>query len=116
MNLAFGEELFRYRGPAWYATTFEAPPGPSVRVRFEAVFLRSDVWVNGMLLWQDVDGTIHWNYHWLLPSEGGYYTLRTRATDGAGNVETPGAGITVYVVPQGEEPEFRVYLPLVLKN
>lgn len=42
--------------------------------------------------WQMVDGAATWTYP--LAVEDGSYTIRTRATDSVGNVETPGAGIT----------------------
>jgi hypothetical protein len=37
-----------------------------------------------------------WNYRWDLPADG-TYTLFVRATDRAGNLETPGAGVSVVV-------------------
>lgn len=49
-DVAFGDELLGYRGAGWYARGFPAPArsaGERVRIRFEAVFLVSDVWVNG---------------------------------------------------------------------
>lgn len=50
-----------------------------------------------------------WVYEWLLPESSGLHTLMARATDGAGNEETPGAGVTVFV--WGEAPRV-YYLPL----
>ena len=46
--------------------------------------------------WAAVSGTTAWNYSWTLPADG-KYTILTRATDNAGNVETPSSGITIYV-------------------
>jgi hypothetical protein len=37
-----------------------------------------------------------WTYNWILPADG-TYNLRSRATDNAGNVETPGAGVNATV-------------------
>ncbi|MDP8257537.1 MAG: glycoside hydrolase family 2 TIM barrel-domain containing protein [Candidatus Alcyoniella australis] len=45
---ALRPELFRYRGPAWYARGFTvAPRAGRTRLRFGAAFLRAQVWVNG---------------------------------------------------------------------
>jgi len=41
-------------------------------------------------------GIFPWTYAWMLPGNGPH-NLRSRATDRAGNVETPSAGITVIV-------------------
>ncbi len=43
--------------------------------------------------WQRADGAATWTFP--LQVDEGSYTIRTRATDVAGNVETPGAGVTV---------------------
>lgn len=43
--------------------------------------------------WQPATGAESWSF--ALPLAGGDYTLRTRATDAVGNVEAPGAGITI---------------------
>ncbi|CAA9261089.1 MAG: hypothetical protein AVDCRST_MAG93-2188, partial [uncultured Chloroflexia bacterium] len=45
--------------------------------------------------WQLANGKATWTY--ALPVTQGSYTIRTRATDGAGNVESPGSGKTVIV-------------------
>jgi hypothetical protein len=42
-------------------------------------------------------GTTAWSFTWTLPSTPGSATIKTRATDIAGNVETPGAGVMVTV-------------------
>jgi hypothetical protein len=44
--------------------------------------------------WQLVNGSASWSYTWALP-EDGTYNIKSRATDNAGNIETPGAGINV---------------------
>jgi alpha-tubulin suppressor-like RCC1 family protein len=52
---------------------------------------------NGGVSWTFADyssGT--WSYDWTLPPRG-KFNIRSRATDNAGNVETPGAGVTVTV-------------------
>ncbi len=43
---------------------------------------------NGMT-WLPVDGTENWSFQWTLPGEEGAVTLYTKATDSAGNIETP---------------------------
>ena len=49
----------------------------------------------------DCPGTnVNWTYVWNLPVDGGY-TLNSRATDSAGNVETPGAGNNVTISTTG---------------
>lgn len=40
--------------------------------------------------------SVTWSYPWTLPPTGSY-TLKSRATDSSGNVETPGAGVPVTV-------------------
>ncbi len=40
--------------------------------------------------------SVNWTYSWTLPADG-FYTVKSRATDVPGNVETPGAGNEVAV-------------------
>lgn len=51
---------------------------------------------DGTTTWYPSTGTTNWSYIWALPTDG-IYTLQSRATDDAGNVETPGIGVTVGV-------------------
>ncbi|HYP41953.1 MAG TPA: S-layer homology domain-containing protein [Chloroflexia bacterium] len=46
--------------------------------------------------WNVAQGTETWTYEWNIPADGSY-SLKVRATDLAGNVETPGAAINVTV-------------------
>ena len=46
--------------------------------------------------WNPAAGTANWAYSWTLPADGSY-TIRSRATDNCGNIENPGAGITVNI-------------------
>jgi len=46
--------------------------------------------------WSATAGTAAWEYSWPLPADG-IYSIMSRATDNAGNAETPGAGMTVTV-------------------
>lgn len=46
--------------------------------------------------WILATGTTSWSYVWALPADGAY-TIRSRATDAAGNVETSSGGVTVTV-------------------
>ena len=50
----------------------------------------------GATVWYPAAGTTSWSYPWTLPVDG-RYTIQSRATDNAGNVETPGAGMPVVV-------------------
>jgi hypothetical protein len=55
-----------------------------------------EVSMDGGSTWNSATGTTSWSYGWNVPADG-TYTIKSRATDGAGNVEVPGAGITVTV-------------------
>lgn len=57
---------------------------------------RVEVSTDGGMNWYDASGTADWSYSWTLPTDGSY-TIMTRAYDRAGNVETPGAGVSVNV-------------------
>jgi hypothetical protein len=46
--------------------------------------------------WSQAAGTINWSYAWTGIAPG-TYTIQSRATDAAGNVETPKPAITVHV-------------------
>jgi hypothetical protein len=54
-------------------------------------------------LWNSVvdtsanDSWLTWSYDWALPASDGNYTLRSRATDNAGNVEVPGHEVNVII-------------------
>ncbi len=48
--------------------------------------------------WRPAEGRGSWTYAWT-PNATGQATIRTRAADDSGNLETPGPGITVDVVP-----------------
>ena len=49
--------------------------------------------------WHPATGRENWTYTWT-PGPTGSATIRTRATDDSGNIETPGAGVTVDVIPR----------------
>ena len=48
--------------------------------------------------WHPASGTTAWTYLWWAQSPG-TYQLKSRAVDDSGNLETPGAGISVTVAP-----------------
>jgi len=50
----------------------------------------------GSTAWYAAVGTTSWTCSWTPPANGNY-TIQSRVTDNAGNVETPGAGITLTV-------------------
>ena len=47
---------------------------------------------DGGATWVTANGTSSWNYSWNLPAAGSH-TILSRATDNAGNTETPGTGV-----------------------
>ncbi len=53
-----------------------------------------EVSVDGGTTWHPAVGRSSWTYAWTPPSSG-TFTIRTRAVDDSGNLEAPGAGITV---------------------
>jgi len=55
-----------------------------------------EVSVDGGTTWNRAEGRTSWSYTWT-PTSSGTATIRTRAADDSGNVETPGAGISVTV-------------------
>ena len=66
--------------------------------------------------WHKANGRESWSFAWT-PSLGGSYTLRSRATDDSGNIETPGAGISVTVTGPTGKTLFSPYArPQVLNS
>ena len=55
-----------------------------------------EVSVDGGATWKLADGTTDWQYIWEVPA-GDTYTVLSRATDNAGNVEVPSTGVTFTV-------------------
>ncbi|MDB6002501.1 MAG: hypothetical protein JWP52_4200, partial [Rhizobacter sp.] len=55
-----------------------------------------EVSVDGGTSWHPATGRGNWTYNWT-PSTLGSVTLKTRAVDDSGNIEAPGAGVTVTV-------------------
>ncbi len=70
----------------------------------QSVYISTD----GGNTWHLATGTTNWSYLWTMPPYGGKRTIKSRATDNVGNVETPGAGVTVTVTPYGK-PELPHY-------
>lgn len=58
-----------------------------------------EVSVDGGASWHPASGRTNWTYSWT-PAAPGTVTLRSRAADDSGNLETPGAGVTVTVGTQ----------------
>lgn len=58
-----------------------------------------EVSVDGGLTWQHAAGHETWTFSWT-PTAIGSVTIKTRAVDDSGNIETPSAGITVTVEPR----------------
>ncbi len=55
-----------------------------------------EVSVDGGVTWHPATGRAAWNYTWI-PSGSGSVTIKSRATDDSGNIETPNAGATINV-------------------
>ena len=62
-----------------------------------------EVSTDGGATWKAADGTILWSHSWNVPGNG-TYVIKSRATDNVGNVENPGAGVTVTVAPYQPTP------------
>ena len=58
-----------------------------------------EVSLDGGTTWHRADGRDSWSYTWT-PTQTGTVTIRSRAVDDSGNLETPGPGITVTVQPR----------------
>ena len=56
-----------------------------------------EVSVDGGATWHPASGRASWTYAWTVPGAPGSVTIRSRAADDSGNLETPSAGITVTV-------------------
>lgn len=56
-----------------------------------------EVSVDGGASWRRATGRANWTYGWTAPSTPGSVTIRSRAADDSGNLEVPGAGVTVTV-------------------
>lgn len=71
----------------------------------DVAVLKVEVSIDNGATWQLAAGANNWSFVWRQPANGAY-TLRSRATDTAGNVETPAAGIQVTVnVSQPPAPD-----------
>lgn len=55
-----------------------------------------EVSVDGGTTWHPADGRASWSYTWT-PTTTGTATIKSRAADDSGNLETPAAGVTVTV-------------------
>ncbi len=58
-----------------------------------------EVSTDGGTTWRPANGRASWSYSWL-PRTTGTVTIKSRAVDDSGNLETPGAGISVTVTPR----------------
>ena len=104
-------------------STITAPPGPiphdqaytitgtatDVGGKVGGVEVSTD---NGST-WHKASGRGNWTFSWT-PSLGGLYTVRSRAVDDSGNIETPGPGIAITVTGPSGQTLFSPYAkPLV---
>jgi hypothetical protein len=67
-----------------------------------------EVSVDGGTTWRRATGRETWSYGWT-PSAYGAVTIKSRATDDSGNIETPGPGVTVTV---GDTPSGPPHVPV----
>ena len=58
-----------------------------------------EVSVDGGTTWHPAVGRANWSYSWK-PSTIGSVTIKSRAADDSGNIETPGSGVTITVGPR----------------
>ncbi len=58
----------------------------------------AEVSLDGGATWHPANGRASWTYSWI-PSQLGTVTIKSRAVDDSGNLETPSAGISVTVAP-----------------
>jgi chitodextrinase len=77
------------------------PVGSAVQIRGTATDVGGvvgavEVSVDGGATWRPAAGRANWSYTWT-PTESGFVTIRSRAADDSGNLETPGPGIGVSV-------------------
>ncbi len=58
--------------------------------------IKVEISTDGGSTWKSATGTASWSYDWIIPGDG-KFTILSRATDQAGNVEVPGPGVQVTV-------------------
>lgn len=58
-----------------------------------------EVSVDGGTTWHPARGRESWSYAWV-PAAAGTVTIKSRAVDDSGNIESPGPGLTVQVSPR----------------
>ena len=61
-----------------------------------------EVSTNGGTTWQPAVGQGNWSYRWTPAASSGSVTIKTRAVDDSGNLETPSSGSTVTVTGSGQ--------------
>ncbi|HEX5150554.1 MAG TPA: N,N-dimethylformamidase beta subunit family domain-containing protein, partial [Parafilimonas sp.] len=59
-----------------------------------------EVSVDGGTTWNAATGTANWSFSFT-PNTQGSLTIKTRAVDDIGNLETPGSGVTITIGPAG---------------
>jgi Domain of unknown function (DUF4082)/Bacterial Ig domain/Purple acid Phosphatase, N-terminal domain len=59
-----------------------------------------EVSVDGGNTWHPARGRENWSYSWTSTTTVGSYTIRSRAVDDSGNLETASAGVAVKILPQ----------------
>jgi len=59
-----------------------------------------EVSVDGGTTWHPASGRETWTYSWTTPGTAGLATIRVRAVDDSGNIESPGATLSVVIAPR----------------
>ena len=90
-------------------STITSPSDGQPRFRWDAVTISGtasdagggvvggvEVSVDGGATWHRANGRANWTYSWT-PSAAGPVSIKSRAVDDSGNLEAPGAGVTVTV-------------------
>ncbi|WP_026733387.1 N,N-dimethylformamidase beta subunit family domain-containing protein [Fischerella sp. PCC 9605] len=63
-----------------------------------------EVSVDGGATWHPANGRASWSYIWLTPTTNGTVTIKSRAIDDSGNIETPGNEVNVTVSSNDTTP------------
>jgi hypothetical protein len=59
-----------------------------------------EVSTDGGQSWRPAKGRANWSYSFVANRASGPLTIRSRATDDSGNIETPGSGVTIAITPR----------------
>jgi hypothetical protein len=72
-----------------------------------------EVSIDGGLTWHPATGRQSWTYTWTAAATG-FVTIKSRAADDSGNVETPSAGVTITVPASTGSSTYSIWTPSVV--